>query len=350
MNGVWVPPDTRDEVVDFVKHWNGKTEIQIAQIVKWLGIAKSKFYDWRERYGMANEHNGKIPRDFWIEDWEREAILAFHSSHPLNGYRRLTYMMMDNDIVALSPSTVYRVLKRAGVIDRNKHRPSSKGTGFVQPLAAHDHWHIDISYVNVSGTFCFLCAILDGYSRYIVHWEVREQMKETDIELIVQRAREKFPHANPRIISDNGPQFVARDFKEFIRLCGMTHVRTSPYYPQSNGKLERWHREIKTECIRPKQLADISEVRIAVAKYVITYNNERLHSSIGYVTPKDKLEGRDLDIFKARDRKLEKARELRKQRRQGEHVDASEKIVIRDVESAHIEDAVWSQAASVSGA
>src|SRR2546427_7096392 len=108
-------------------------------------------------------------------------------------------------------------------------------------------WSSDVcsSDLNVSGTFYYLCSILDGYSRLIVHWDLRESMTEAEIEVILQRAREKYPEAKPRIISDNGPQFIARDFKEFIRIAGMTHVRTSPYYPQSNGKLERWHKSLK---------------------------------------------------------------------------------------------------------
>ena len=103
----------------------------------------------------------------------------------------------------------------------------------------------------MGGTFYYMFSVLDGYSRFIVHWEIREQMTEQDVETILQRAREKFSGETPRIISDTGPQFIAKEFKEFIRICGMTHVRTSPYYPQSSGKLERYHRTIKSECIRP---------------------------------------------------------------------------------------------------
>ncbi len=138
---------------------------------------------------------------------------------------------------------------------------------------------------------------------------------EGDVEIIIQRAREKYPEAKPRIISDNGPQFIAKDFKEFIRLCGMTHVRTSPYYPQSNGKIERWHGTIKRECIRPGTPLSLEEARRLIAGYVEHYNTVRLHSAIGYVTPKDKLEGREKEIFAARDSKLEAAREARKKRR-----------------------------------
>jgi len=112
-------------------------------------------------------------------------------------------------------------------------RAKREGRHPEAPLAAHQHWHIDVSYINISGTFYYLCSILDGCSRYIVNWDLRESMTEADIEIILQAAKEKYPEARPRIISDNGPQFIAKDFKEFIRISGMTHVRTSPYYPQS---------------------------------------------------------------------------------------------------------------------
>jgi transposase InsO family protein len=225
-------------------------------------------------------------------------------------------MMLDADVVAVSPSSVYRVLKQAGRLGGWNRKPSRKGTGFEHPLQAHAHWHVDVSYINVCGTFYYLCSVLDGYSRYIVHWEIREQMTEADIEMVLQRARERFPEAYPRIISDNGPQFIAKDFKEFIRICGMTHVRTSPYYPQSNGKLERWHKSLKSECIRPGTPLSLDDARRLVAGYVEHYNTIRLHSAIGYVAPADKLAGREPAIFAERDRKLDKARARRKAARQ----------------------------------
>ncbi len=113
--------------------------------------------------------------------------------------------MLDQDVVAVSPSSVYRVLSAADLLRRWNGKTSKKGTGFVQPLKPHEHWHIDVSYINLCGTFYYLCSLLDGCSRYLVHWELRELMTEQDIEIILQRAREKFPEATPRIISDNGP-------------------------------------------------------------------------------------------------------------------------------------------------
>jgi putative transposase len=286
------------------------------RLIGWLGVGTSKFYTWQDRYGQANEHNGQVPRDFWLEEWEKRAILDFHDRHPLEGYRRLAFRMLDDDVVAVSPSTVYRTLKAAGRLDHRQFSPSKKGTGFVQPLMAHDHWHVDISYLNVAGTFYFLISLLDGFSRYLVHWEIREKMEESDVETVVQRALEKYPGQKPRIISDNGPQFIARDFKEFIRWMGLTHVRTSPYYPQSNGKLERWHGSLKRECIRPTAPASLDEARRRVAEYVEHYNHVRLNGAIGYLTPADKLNGLAEVIFAERDRKLEEARQRRQQTRQ----------------------------------
>lgn len=225
-------------------------------------------------------------------------------------------MMLDADVVALSPSSVYRVLRDAGVMDRFNGRKSKKGTGFGQPSKPHDHWHVDVSYLNISGTFYFMCSVLDGCSRSIVHWEIREKMEEVDIEVILQRAREKHTDAKPRIITDNGPQFISRDFKEFIRIAGMTHVKTSPYYPQSNGKIERYHRTIKGDCIREKQIECVDDARRIVADYVKHYNEVRLHSAIGYVTPLTKLLGKEQEVFTSRDQKLEAARERRRERRQ----------------------------------
>jgi hypothetical protein len=179
----------RDEVVDFVRKWSQKTQTAAGCLVGWLGISRSKYHDWRHRYGRV------------------------------------------------------------------------------------------------------------------------------DVEIVLQRAREKYPDAHPRIITDNGPQFIAKDFKEFIRLMGMTHVRTSPYYPQSNGKQERWHATLKQECLRPGTPLSLEDARRIVAHFVARYNEVRLHSAIGYVTPKDKLEGRAEAILAERERKLQAARQRRAQMR-----------------------------------
>jgi len=303
-------------IIDFIQRWAPRSELPALQLVAWIGLARSKYYDWKERYGQANEHNALVPRDHWLEQSEKQAILDFHRQYPLEGYRRLTFMMLDRNLVAVSPSSTYRVLKAAGLLEGWNPQPSKKGTGFLQPLVPHQHWHIDVSYLNISGTFFYLCSLLDGCSRFLLHWELRQSMTEVDVETILQRALEMYPAAKPRLISDNGPQFIARDFKEFIRLAGLTHVRTAPYYPQSNGKIERWHRSLKSDCLRPGTPLCLEDARRLVTNFVTHYNTVRLHSAIGYVSPADKLSGNEMAIFAARDHKLHLARENRKSKRQ----------------------------------
>ncbi len=285
----------------------------------WIGIGPSKFYDWKARFGRVNEHHAWVPRDHWLTDPEKESIRTFARGHPLEGYRHLTFMMLDTNVVACSPASVYRVLKNAGLLAGQTPKPTKKGSGFVQPLEPHQHWHVDVSHLNIAGTFYFLCSILDGCSRFLVHWEIREKMEEIDVETILQRAREKFPAQHPRVITDNGPQFIAKDFKEFIRIAGMTHVKTSPYYPQSNGKMERWYKTLKGDCIRVQVPLSLDDARRIVADFVAYYNDVRLHSAIGYLAPNDRLEGRHNEIFAQRDRKLVEARERRKLLRYAEH-------------------------------
>jgi len=316
LRGGWVPHDTRDQVIDFIAQLSERTELPAKQFLTWMELASSKYFDWKQRYGKANEHNAKVPRDHWLEESEQQAIIEYARAHPLDGYRRLTFMMLDEDVAYASPSSVYRVLSKAGLLKRWNTSPTKKGKGFVQPLRPHQHWHVDISYLNIKGTFYYLCSVLDGCSRYIVHHEIRESMKEAQVELVLQRAKEKHPTARPRLITDNGPQFIARDFKEFVRVSGMDHVRTSPFYPQSNGKLERWHGSLKAEAVRPRTSLDVDDARQVVGEFVDTYNTRRLHSALGYITPQARLEGRHEQIWQDRDRKLEAARARRAQRRQ----------------------------------
>ena len=129
MKGTWVEPDIRDGVVDFITYWKERSGFMISRFLKGLGLPKSKFYDWKKRYGKVNEHNARIPRDYWLEDWEKQNIIDFYGKHTKDGYRRVTYMMMDENIVAVSPSSVYRVLKEFDCMRKWNRKPSKKGSG-----------------------------------------------------------------------------------------------------------------------------------------------------------------------------------------------------------------------------
>lgn len=276
-----------------------------------LGICAAKYYAWLKRGDADNRHNAKTPKRGWLLEQEKRSIIAFHDQNLTEGYRRLTWMMNDQGVVAVSPSSVRRVLLEAGRIRSREVSKSKKGNGFEQPLKPHQEWHTDISFIKICGVFYSICSFLDGYSRLIVHSEIRESMKEQTVEIALQRAREKYPGVRPKIISDNGPQFVSKDFKAFISFCQMTHVRTSPYYPQSNGKIERWHRSIKAECLRPGVPLSLEHASQVIDAYVAYYNDVRLHSAINYVTPRAMLEGRDEEIWSQRRKNLAEARARR---------------------------------------
>lgn len=141
----WVAPRTRYEIVEFVAHYSEKTDMVVSRLIEHIGVGRDRFYLWRRRYGHDNYHNASLPRNFWLEDWERQRIIAYYLDHPREGYRRLTYRMLDADIVAVSPSSTYRVLKNAGLIGPSNNKESKKGTGFKQPSRPHKHWNIDVS-------------------------------------------------------------------------------------------------------------------------------------------------------------------------------------------------------------
>ena len=312
MNQQWVEPDIRDNVVEFINVITPKIDVKTKELLSLIGINSSKYYSWVGRKGKTNNHNGKIPRKHWCLDWEREAIINYAKAHSGEGYRRLTYMMMDEDKVAVSPSTTYRILKATGLLNRwNKVKKSDKGGGFVQPTAVHQHWHTDIKYVNYHGTFLFLISVIDGYSRYIVHHELRQNMQEFDIEITIQRALEKHPGCKPRIISDNGPQFISKDFAEYLKFVGLQHIRTSIAYPQSNGKIERYHRTIHQECLMKTSLVNLVDARKQIASYIDYYNAKRLHSSLFYLKPEDFLLDRIEEKLNLREKKLKEARKNR---------------------------------------
>lgn len=314
MNNCWVKPEVRNDVVETILSYRDKTKLPIKELLSHGGISRTKFYEWKKRYGYTNNHNGKIPKSHWLLKDEKEAIVRYARENEEEGYRRLCYMMIDEDIAYVSPSTVYRILKENDLLNKYIEREESKrGEGYTQPEKPHEEWHIDITYVNMLGSFMFLVGIIDGYSRFIVHHELRKSMKDKDISLVLQRAHERFPEEKPRIISDRGGQFISRDFRNYLRYIGLKQTYTSVGYPESNGKIERFFRTAKEECIRRNSFLSLEDARKIIDRYIEYYNYERLHSSIGYVTPYDMMTGKRKQIVEERRKKLESARKIRQE-------------------------------------
>ncbi|MDQ7053643.1 MAG: IS3 family transposase [candidate division KSB1 bacterium] len=302
-------------------YWKERTGIAITQLLIWLQLSTGKYYAWKKRRklgptagGMPRGSDRVIPKAHWLLPWEVEAIVEYRLQHPTEGYRRLAYMMLDADVVAVSPSSVYRVLKKRGLLLSRWRHTRAKGSGFIQPTRPHEHWHLDISYINYKGTFVYLMALIDGYSRLVVHFAVKLSIEALDVEIFIEEAREKFPSENPILITDNGPQFIAKEFKTYLQIVGITHRRTRFFYPQSNGKVERFIQTCKNESVRKQSFIDLEDLIEQIAAYIEYYNTQRLHSALGYITPLDMLEGRQQEIIQVRKQKLLKAQEMRKNR------------------------------------
>lgn len=280
-------------------------------LLSFIGISRKKFFNWKQVYGEPRKYSDNFSRINMITAEEKELIIDFYRKHPLDGYRRCAYMMIDKDIAFVQPSSVYRILKEADVMRSRTVKSSSKGTGFVQPLKPHEQWHSDISNVTAGDTVYHLISIIDGYSRSVIAWHLREKMKTFDVNIVFQKAKELYPDARPRCISDNGKQYKCQEFAQFISRNEYSHTTTSPYYPQSNGKQERFHGTIKKECIRIQCPLNLDDAKKIIEKYIQYYNKERLHSAISYIAPHDKLDGKEAIIFAKRDQKLKLAKENR---------------------------------------
>lgn len=285
------------------------------QMLRIVGISNSKYYDWKRRTGLANQHNGKVPKQHWLTPEETQAIIDYATMqiganiyYTRDGYRRIAYNGIDLGLFATSPASVYRVLKETGLLNRwLPKKTTSKGSGFIQPEYPHKDWHTDIKYVNYRGTFLFFISIIDGYSRYIIHHELRTSMTELDVQITLQKAYEKYPDTRPNIISDNGGQYVSKEFGQYLKQLNFRHIRTSPNYPQSNGKIERFHRSLNEECLKKRSFIDLDDARQQVALYIDMYNNIRLHSSLNYLRPVDYLKGNPKELLRQRQKKLDDA-------------------------------------------
>jgi putative transposase len=316
LNHRWITPEIRDNVVETILYYNQKTERPLKELIPYAGISRSKFYEWKQRYGIPNNHNGRVPRLYWLMEEEKDAIIEYAKrNEDKEGYRRLCYKMIDEDVAYASPSTVYRILKGKDLLNGYITREESKkGDGYKQPERPHEEWHTDITYVNVLGSFMFLVVVIDGYSRFVVKHELRKSMKDRDVCYVLQKAHERFLKEKPRIISDRGGQFISRELQSYLRYIGLKQTYTSVGYPESNGKIERFFKTAKEECIRRNSFLSIDDARKIIDRYIDQYNYERLHSAIDYVTPYDMLTGKKEQILEERKKKLENARRIRREK------------------------------------
>jgi putative transposase len=288
--------------------------VKLEWVLDRLGLLKTLYYRWRQRRARGElEDVAPKPVDLYqATPEEEEAVKGFALSHPKDGYRRLAWMMVDQDVAHLSPSSVYRILDRNNLLSRWKAR-RSVGTKPEPPTAPHQRWHTDIMYLWVSGRWYFFIGVLDGYSRYIVHWELLASMRAEDVTLVILAALEKYPGVLPCLIHDNGTQFTSKEFRALIKQFSLKQIHIRIHHPQSNGKMERFHRTLRDEGLSDQEPENQLQARDIIAEWVTHYNQERLHAGLSYLTPEDWLAGRDKQRLEERQQKLETARKRRYQ-------------------------------------
>lgn len=210
-------------------------------------------------------------------------MIAYRQLHKEVGYRKLAWMMIDENVACLSESAVYQILSEHGLL-YGWARPDGEETKKEyqhKPKYPHDHWHTDIAYLKIGGVFYFLIMAL--------------------------------PHARPKLIHDNGSQFISHDFKKLMTTLEIQSVRTRRNHPQTNGKMERMNGTVKNEAIRPNAPTHYQEACEDMNEYGYTYNHQRLHAGIDYLRPADLFFGRRTLVLAERGKKIKRAREIRRQ-------------------------------------
>ena len=215
---------------------------------------------------------------------ERAAICEYALLQPKVGYRKLTWMMVDAGVACVGESTVYRVLSEADLLSRWKRSEPSTGEYHVRATAPNQQWHTDVMYVWVAARFYFLLSFVDAYSRYIVHHKLLVALDGKSVATELQTALEAVQGAKPRVVHDHGSEFVNRDVAAVIKAHNLIDIKTKPRHPESNGIVERFNGTVRAETDNDYG-ANYLHAEPIIDKLIEHYNEERLHATLGYMTP-----------------------------------------------------------------
>ncbi|NBO24861.1 MAG: transposase [Chlamydiae bacterium] len=289
--------------------------LNLTQLLNFYGIKKSTYHGWvgfpeAQPKKLITENIASVRAD------EVAAVLKHRDLYSDIGYRKFCWQMVDENIAHLSESKVYDILSEHNRLQGwNKvDNGDTKKEYQHKPKHVHHHWHTDIAYIKINGIFYFLIMMLDGYSRYMLDWELMGDMLGSSVENFVQGVKDKYPFAKPKLINDNGSQFISHEFKKLLHRLEIQQVFTRRNHPQTNGKIERLNGTVKREAIRPNSPQSYQEAWDVLNNYSYQYNHQRLHAGIKYLRPADMFFGRGLQVLTERKIKIESARKFRKQK------------------------------------
>jgi len=300
----------RMEIIQLVEN----SELSIRKTLRELEVPRSTFYDWYRRYqedgfdGLADQKAG--PRQFWnqIPESVQEQVVELALIHPEKSSRQLAWQFTDNQEYFISESSVYRILKGFDLVQSPAFLMITAKDKFENPTTeVNELWQTDFTYFKIiDWGWYYLSAILDDYSRYILAWKLSTTMATTDVEDTLNLALEKAGltevrvHHRPRLLSDNGPAYMSKELKKFLKRKDIEHIRGAPYHPMTQGKIERWHRSMKN-VVKLQNYYSPSELEQSIADFVEYYNNQRYHEAIDNLTPADVYFGKSEEVLTKRE-------------------------------------------------
>ena len=273
------------------------------QILMELGIAKSSYYRWRQKSVILKKRRQSWNR---IMPQEEATILDLARIYPEFSSRQLSVWITDKEGFAISESTVFRILKREGMVKRREVQPMAAKEYHTKTMRPHQMWATDASYFKVIGWgYYYLVTVMDDYSRFILAWKLQKDMSANSLIDVVQEAVDATGMTNvtledrTKLLSDNGTGYVSRIFQDYLRLVGIDHILSAPFHPQTNGKVERYQQSVKRE-VNQLPYEFPSQLEKAITDFVDYYNYRRYHKALGNVTPADVLHGKRDEILRLR--------------------------------------------------
>jgi putative transposase len=300
----------RMEIIQLVEN----SELSIRKTLQELEVPRSTFYDWYRRYqedgyaGLADKRTG--PQQFWnrIPESVQEQVVGLALAHPEKSSRQLAWKFTDEQEYFISESSVYRILKGLDLVQSPAFLMVPAKDKFENPTTkVNELWQTDFTYFKiVDWGWYYLSTVLDDYSRYILAWKLSATMAADDVEETLNIALKKSGleevrvRHRPRLLSDNGPAYLSKDLKQFLKRKNIEHIRGAPYHPMTQGKIERWHRSMKN-VVKLQNYYSPSELEQSITEFVDYYNNQRYHESINNLTPADVYFGKSEEVLTRRE-------------------------------------------------
>lgn len=306
---------SQQEKYEIIKLVDG-SDLSANRTLKELGIHKRTFYNWYKRYleggydGLAPKAKGR--QQVWnkIPPEQQGQVIEEALEHEELSSRELAFHIVDQHKWYISESSVYRILKRAGLITSPAHIVLSAGDEFENKTKRiNEMWQTDFTYFKIVGWgWYFLSTVLDDYSRFIISWDLRSRMTSKDVMPSLEKALDftgLTKNKAPMLLSDNGKCYLSSELKDFLSERGIKAINGKPCHPQTQGKIERYHRTMKN-VIRLDNYYSQEDLTKAIVDFVGYYNHKRYHESLKNLTPADVYFGRDQKILKERRRIKEK--------------------------------------------